>query len=151
MSTRTLVTWDGLDDPQNPKNWSSKKRWSTTVLISLFMTVSPISSSMVAPALDAIGSEFGFQSAFQSQATLAVFVLASVVGPLVISPLSEVYGRLPVLQGTCFFYLVFNLACGFSRSGPQLLAFRSVVVAASLKLFVSSFVFHLSCSESDDD
>ena len=126
MSTGTLVTWDGQDDPQNPKNWSSRKRWSTTVLISLFMTVSPISSSMVAPALDAISSEFGFQSAFQSQATLSVFVLASLVGPLVISPLSEVYGRLPVLQVTCFFYLVFNSACGFSQSGQQLLAFRSV-------------------------
>lgn len=128
MSTRTLVTWDGLDDPQNPKNWSSRKRWSTTVLISLFMTVSPISSSMVAPALDAISSEFGFQSAFQSQATLSVFILASIIGPLVISPLSEVYGRLPVLQVTCFLYLVFNLACGFSQSGPQLLAFRSVAL-----------------------
>lgn len=27
-----LVTWEGPDDPQNPKNWSRKRRWAATLI-----------------------------------------------------------------------------------------------------------------------
>lgn len=27
-----VVTWDGPDDPANPRNWSSARRWSLTFL-----------------------------------------------------------------------------------------------------------------------
>lgn len=30
-----VVTWDGPDDPANPRNWSLKYRWFVTGLISL--------------------------------------------------------------------------------------------------------------------
>jgi hypothetical protein len=30
-----VVTWDGPDDPTNPRNWSVKYRWFVTVLISI--------------------------------------------------------------------------------------------------------------------
>ena len=32
-STPTLVDWDGTDDPQNPMNWSKKKKWSLISLV----------------------------------------------------------------------------------------------------------------------
>lgn len=28
------VGWDGPDDPENPQNWSKKKKWYLTVLLS---------------------------------------------------------------------------------------------------------------------
>lgn len=118
------VTWDGPKDPANPKNWRKPKRWGITILNSIFMSISPISSSMVAPALARVQSDFAIQSLFETQMILSVFILASAVGPLIVSPLSEVYGRRPVLHTTCAVYLIFNLACGFSRSSAQLLAFR---------------------------
>jgi multidrug resistance protein len=55
---------------------------------------------------------------------LSIFILSSAVGPLAIAPLSEVYGRRPVLHLTMLFFFVFNLACAFSRTAEQLLAFR---------------------------
>ena len=39
-------------------------------------------------------------------------------------PLSEVYGRVAVLQLANMFYLAFNTACGFCQSARQLIAFR---------------------------
>ena len=64
------------------------------------------------------------------------------VGPLFLGPLSEVYGRNRVLQLANLFFLgacarrntphavpdspaaVWNLACGFAKTKPQLIAFR---------------------------
>ena len=88
------------------------------------MFPSPVSSSIEAPALRTIAADLHISNDFEAQMILSIFVLASAIGPLVIAPLSEVYGRVVVLQSTCLFYLVFNLACGFSRSKAQLIAFR---------------------------
>lgn len=79
---------------------------------------------MVAPALGAIAAEFGITAKVESQLTLSVFILAYAVGPLLLGPLSETYGRVIVLQLANLFYLVFNIACGVSRSKGQMIAFR---------------------------
>ncbi len=52
-----LVTWTGPDDPENPKNWAFSKKWGAVFIVSMFTLVSPISSSMIAPALLDIGRE----------------------------------------------------------------------------------------------
>jgi len=88
------------------------------------MLVSPVSSSIVAPGLPILQSEFGIPTALATQMILSVFILSSAVGPLVVSPLSEVYGRRLVLHLTMLFFLVSNLACAFSSTAAQLLVFR---------------------------
>ena len=108
----------------NPKNWPASKRWIVTLVLSLFMIVSPISSSIVAPALPILREEFSISSEFATQMVLSIFILSSAVGPLVISPLSEVYGRRPVLHLTMLFFFIFNLSCAFSKTTTQLLVFR---------------------------
>ena len=138
------MTWDGPDDPANPKNWDKKHKWAATLVVSSFTFISPVSSSMVAPALTAIAKEFHITSEVESQLTLSIFVLAYAIGPLFLGPLSEIYGRVPVLQLSNLFYLVFNIACGASRSKGQMIAFRflsglggSAPLAVSLRTGVS--------------
>jgi multidrug resistance protein len=118
------VTWDGPDDPTNPKNWSLRSKWLLTVIVSLFTLLSPTSSSMVAPALTDIDQEFGIKTATESAMVLSIFVLAYAVGPLFLGPLSEVYGRVPILQLTNAWYILFNFVCGWSKNSGELLAFR---------------------------
>ncbi|KAF2709780.1 putative MFS multidrug transporter [Pleomassaria siparia CBS 279.74] len=119
-----LVTWDSPDDPKNPKNWSMGRKWAATLIVSAFTLVSPISSSMISPALPAISKDFGITNTVQAQLTLSIFVLAYAVGPLFLGPLSEIYGRVIVLQISNLFYLAWNLACGFAQNSGQLMAFR---------------------------
>lgn len=119
-----LVTWDSDSDPSNPKNWSTKRKWAATFIVSAFTIVSPISSSMIAPALKSISEEFGIKKEVEAQLTLSIFVLAYAIGPLFISPLSEIYGRVLILQLSNLFYLAWNLGCGFARTEAQLMAFR---------------------------
>jgi MFS family permease len=79
---------------------------------------------MIAPALPALDAEFHITNAAESQIMLSVFVLAYAIGPLFLGPLSEVYGRSLVIQGTNLFYLVFNTACGAAKNKVQMAVFR---------------------------
>ena len=119
-----LVTWEGPDDPKNPKNWSMGRKWAATFVVSSFTFVSPVSSSMVAPALSAMNKDLGVHKEYESALELSIFVLAYAVGPLFLGPLSEVYGRGRVVQISNMLYLAWNLACGFARNASEMLAFR---------------------------
>lgn len=119
-----LVGWEGLEDPQNPKNWPTRRKWAATLIVSSFTFISPVSSSMVAPALNAIARDLHITSEIELTLTLSIFVLAYAVGPLFLGPLSEVYGRPVVLQLANLLYLFFNLGCGLARNTGEMIAFR---------------------------
>lgn len=119
-----VVNWNGPDDPDNPKNWPNKKKWAATVTVSLFTFISPVSSSMVAPALSSIAADFNITDQVLSQLTLSIFVLAYAVGPLILGPLSEVYGRVIVLQLANLVFLVFNIGCAVSQNKVQMIVCR---------------------------
>ncbi|KAH7126691.1 MFS multidrug transporter-like protein [Dendryphion nanum] len=119
-----LVAWDSPEDPANPKNWSMRRKWAAVLIVSSFTLVSPISSSMISPALTSISDEFHITQEVESQLTLSIFVLAYAIGPLFLGPLSEIYGRTIVLQLSNLFYLAWNLGCGFAQTSGQLMAFR---------------------------
>lgn len=79
---------------------------------------------MVTPALPTIGADMQIPEGFMQQLVMSIFLLGYALGPFVLGPLSEIFGRARVLQCSNFFYLIFNTACGFSRTKSQLLAFR---------------------------
>lgn len=79
---------------------------------------------MIAPALLKIAEDFDIQNSIEQQMVLSIFVLAYAIGPMFLAPLSELYGRVLVLQISNVFFLAFNIACGFAQSKNQILAFR---------------------------
>lgn len=92
--------------------------------VSSFTFISPVSSSMVAPALGAIGKDLNITNEVVLSLTLSIFVLAYAIGPLFLGPLSEMYGRVIVLQASNLFYLFFNLGCGLAQTKVQMIVFR---------------------------
>lgn len=123
-SSEKVVTWDKPVDPHNPKDWTMARKWGATTVVSAFAFISPVASSMVAPALEDIGRDLNVSNPTLKALILSIFLLAYAVGPLVVGPLSELYGRVPVLQLSNLFFLVFNLGCGFSQTGPQMMVCR---------------------------
>jgi Major Facilitator Superfamily len=119
-----LVSWSGPDDPANPRNWSFNRKWAAVFVVSSFTFISPVSSSMVAPALPDLARDLGIKTAFETAMVLSIFVLSYAIGPLFFGPLCEVYGRVRVLQLSNLLYFGFNLGCGFAKNGGQMLAFR---------------------------
>lgn len=67
-------------------------------MVPCYIFISSISSSMMAPSLGRISTNFRIENQIVSQLMLSVFILAFAIGPLFSGPLSEVYGRVPVLH-----------------------------------------------------
>lgn len=61
---------------QSPLSWTYRKKWAATVIVSLFTFISPVSSSMIAPATSQITEEFGLHSAAIEAMVTSVFILA---------------------------------------------------------------------------
>ncbi|KAF7166693.1 hypothetical protein CNMCM5623_000237 [Aspergillus felis] len=119
-----LVTWSGPDDPENPKNWPNGLKWRNTWTVSLFVFISPVSSSMIAPAMQDLGETLGMRTDIEVYLSMAIFILAYAIGPIFFGPASELYGRVRLLQVSNAWYLAWNLGCGFAKTKAQLFAFR---------------------------
>ncbi|KAM0249564.1 hypothetical protein ACHAQJ_008993 [Trichoderma viride] len=119
-----LVTWDGPQDPENPKNWPNKIKWRYTVAVSFFTFISPVSSAMIAPALSKLGEDLNMKNKLEMELALSIFILAYAVGPLFFGPASELYGRVRLLQLSNIWYLAWNLGCGFAQNPAELFVFR---------------------------
>lgn len=83
---------------------------------------------MVAPGYNNLSKDLGITNSVESSLTLSMFVLAYAVGPIFLGPMSEIYGRVPVLQIANLFYLVFSIGCGVSQTKTQMYISASSVV-----------------------
>jgi len=55
---------------------------------------------------------------------LSIYQLSTAFGPLLIGPLSEIYGRKCILDASNVWFLVWNIACGFANTKGLLIAAR---------------------------
>ena len=82
-----------------------------------------MSGSMVAPALPSISNDL-HMSPESAEISLSIFILAFAIGPLVLAPLTEVYGRRPVWLVSGIAYSIWNIVGGFSKNKGTLIASR---------------------------
>jgi hypothetical protein len=119
-----VVSWAGDDDPECPMNWPSKSKLMSVALVSSWTLLTPLASSMVAPGILDILTEFHSTDATIGSFVVSIFILGYAVGPLVIAPMSEIYGRMPVYHVFNILFVIWTLACAFAPSLGALLAFR---------------------------
>ena len=107
----------------NPKNWSVGYRWWLTALAGLFVLNSTFASSSPSGIATDLERYFGIS---QEVATLciALFVAGYCVGPLLWGPLSESYGRRPILILSFFIYTGMQVGCALSKNTASILVFR---------------------------
>ena len=84
-----LVTFDGDDDPSNPMNWSTRKKFRITIVLGFLTMGATLASSIFSAAFESLTVEFniGIQVATLG---IALFILAFALGPIVVGPISEV-------------------------------------------------------------
>ncbi|KAJ5160520.1 uncharacterized protein N7482_007524 [Penicillium canariense] len=121
-SQENLIIIDFEGD--HPQDWPQSRKWLIMVTVAIPLFLMPLSSTITTPAVDAIAAEFDVTSSITGPLALSLFLLMYCLGPIILGPLSELFGRWPVLQAGNLFYLIFNLAAGFSKSMSELLVFR---------------------------
>lgn len=127
-----VVDWNGPDDPENPRNWSKSYKMINIVLISLSVLYVNLATTMFAPGANVMQHDFGFDSDTVEVLTITIASLGFAVGQLFSSPLSEVFGRMPVYRGSAILYLGFTVGCSRSTNVAEFLVFRLLTgVAAS--------------------
>jgi DHA1 family bicyclomycin/chloramphenicol resistance-like MFS transporter len=96
------------------------------VLIAAIMALNPLAMDMMLPALPQIGAAFGVADANDLQTVLSTFLLGFGVGQFVIGPLSDRYGRRPVLIGGMLLYGVASMLTLIAPSFETLLLARAL-------------------------
>ncbi len=93
------------------------------VLLTGLVSFGPVSTDLYLPSLPALTRVFGADVAMV-QLTLSVFIAGFAVAQLVYGPLSDRYGRRPVLIGGILVYVGGSLLCLFAPSIEALIAGR---------------------------
>ncbi|KAI1736107.1 cycloheximide resistance protein [Xylaria scruposa] len=119
-----VVWWDGDDDPENPYNWTTTRKVLNTGCVSFQTFISPLASSIFAPGVPLVLQEFHSTSLEIATFVVSVYLLGFAFGPILVAPLSEIYGRVPVYHACNVGFVAFSVACALAPSLDSLIAFR---------------------------
>ncbi|RYP20275.1 hypothetical protein DL767_009486 [Monosporascus sp. MG133] len=119
-----VVVSFGPGDPGNPINLSKKKKLFVAGTVCLAMLNSNLSSSLPGGALPAVAEYFQVTDPVAYVLPSTLFLIGYIVGPLVLAPLSEHFGRKPILVCSFTVYLTFTIGCAFAPTFSALVAFR---------------------------
>ncbi|OBK76820.1 multidrug effflux MFS transporter [Mycobacterium sp. 1274761.0] len=98
---------------------------SWLAVLALLTAVAPLSIDMYLPAFPAMATEFG-TSASAIQLTLTTFMIGLALGQLVIGPLSDRFGRRPLMLAGTLVCIGAGAACALAPTIGLLTAFRFV-------------------------
>lgn len=115
--------YKGDVDMANEKQLNPPKQWGLIILIAAMNMTVPLSIDMYLPAVPQMTDYFS-TTASVVNLTLVGFFFFLAIGILIFGPLSDKYGRKPLLLLGTFLYLVFSGACALSADITQLILFR---------------------------
>ncbi|KAJ7128081.1 major facilitator superfamily domain-containing protein [Mycena filopes] len=120
-----LVGWDGDSDPENPRNWSFRKRAFVAFEISFLTFSIYIGSAIYTSSIPGLMAEFNV-SLTTATLGLTLYVLAYGIGPMFLSPLQElpILGRNPVYMATLFLFVIFQIPIVTAKNMSTVLAMR---------------------------
>lgn len=111
------------EDPRNPMNFSSFKKWSITLIASsITLTVSLVSSAY-SGGISSLTAEFQVDKEIIILG-ISLFVLGFAFGPLLFAPLSETFGRRDIFLVTFLLLTAFNAGAAGSQNIWTLIILR---------------------------
>lgn len=106
------VSWNGPDDPEHPHNWNITKKVIQCAIIGFNTFNIAFGSAIFAEAVLPL-SEIYHVHYVVTTLGVSLYVMGFATGPVVWAPLSELYGRRPVLiiSSIAFTSFIFAVAC----------------------------------------
>ncbi|KAE8397654.1 major facilitator superfamily domain-containing protein [Aspergillus pseudonomiae] len=124
----TIVSWNGPDDPQDPFNWPSWKKWWATGLGLLASFICSMNGTILSVAHEDISEEFHISDATfpHSYWLTTSWGLGAALCPLILFPIMEDFGVRPVLLSTYFVFACFLVPVGFAHNYVTLIIVRFI-------------------------
>ncbi|KAH8202166.1 hypothetical protein TruAng_003641 [Truncatella angustata] len=119
-----VVGWEGQDDPDMPLNFPMWKKWLLVGLLAAITLLTPFASSILSPGISKLMEDFGEENSIVGSMTVSIYLLGYVVGPLFLAPLSEIYGRKPILGAANVFFCVWQIGCALAPNITTLIICR---------------------------
>lgn len=113
------------DDEENPKAWTERKKLANVAVIALMAIMSPLASSMFTPGIGQIAKDLD-ASEQSIIATTTGFVIMMGIGPLVLAPFSETFGR-RIVYIVCFvIFTVLQIPTALAPNAAGLITVRTI-------------------------
>lgn len=107
-----------------PAAFSGRRATPMTLVLLVAMNgLAPISLYMLVPMLPQLATSFG-RDISVAQMTVSFYMVGLALSQLVMGPLSDRFGRRPVLVGCFTLVIIANIGCVFAETLPQLIAGR---------------------------
>ncbi len=97
--------------------------FAMTALLAVLTSVGPLSTDMYLPSLPSIGLALGASPA-HVQLTISSYLAGFAIGQIIYGPISDQYGRKPVLVGSLLAYALASIGCTIATSIDQLIVLR---------------------------
>lgn len=125
-----VLDLSGIDNPHNPKNMPTWRKWSCACMLGAMTFAGTFSSSVFNAAIPVTAREFDVSLERMSLAT-SLFVFGFATGPVVMGPTSELLGRkIPFFLGYLAFIL-FQIPVALAQDARSVLVFRFLGGVAS--------------------
>nr|GAT43112.1 benomyl methotrexate resistance protein [Mycena chlorophos] len=120
-----IVGWDGDSDPENPRNWTFRKRAFVAFCISFLTFSIYIGSAIYTPSIPGLMAEYDV-SLVHATLGLTLYVLGYGIGPMFLPPLQElpILGRNPVYMAGLLLFVVFQIPIITAKNIETVLAMR---------------------------
>ncbi|CAO1623447.1 unnamed protein product [Sympodiomycopsis kandeliae] len=102
-------------DPENPRNWSKAKKYFLVFFCSYLNVCVASQASAYSTGSSGIEEEFGVSSEVVTLG-LSLYVLGFAIGPPIVAPLSEQFGRKPVYLVCWTLWVLMSFPIAFSPS-----------------------------------
>ena len=113
------------NDRENPRNWTKWRRWYITIFVSMLNVLTCWCAGSISSGALAVQKEFSV-SAEITTLSLSLYVLGFAVGPVLLAPLSEYFGRQPVYIVSWFVLFTFQLPIALAPNIGTILVCRFI-------------------------
>lgn len=94
------------------------------ILIALMISIVAMTTDVMLPALDQISADLGQTDMHRSHLVVSILFIGFAIGQLVVGPLSDSFGRRPVIHGGYVLFVIGTLVCLFAPTFEILLGGR---------------------------
>ncbi|KAF7562279.1 hypothetical protein G7046_g1875 [Stylonectria norvegica] len=114
--------------PNNPRNWPTPFKWSIVLILACMAFTVTFTCISIVPIANQIVADLdnGQPGSAGSALLVTIWEFGEAAGPLLVAPLSEVFGRYPVMNIANVIFIAATISAALCQSTPLFIACRAI-------------------------